>query len=582
MRTTGTSGVGEARFRPLFAALALAALVLVGTVAATVWSRTSDTTPAELHLEISTPRTVAPHEFALSPDGRSIVASIVGSGASYMWVRRLDTTASRRIEAGSFPFWSPDSRYIGKFGGGNLKRVDLIDGRMQTLAAVEIGRGGSWSSDGTILFASMDGPIMRVPEGGGEARAVTRISAGQTAHLFPQFFPDNRHFVYYVVGNEEQQGLYLASLDGVGIRIADADSAAAVLSNDRIIFNTQGVIAVHQLDLTRGVIVGPPQTVIEFSPINPYRPLGLSAATTGIMAYRSGGEQRQLRWFSRDGTPLDALGEITRDSRRIRLSPNGLRLALDGSVLGNRDVYIRDLFNGAITRFTTDRSMDGFPVWAPDGKAIAFQSDRYGSYDILVKSVAGTAPATAVVRAPGNQWPLDWSRDGRWLLYCDGANAGDLWAMPMMGQDRTPVPIANSIFAEQDGALSPDGHWVAYPTNESGTTQIVVQSFPEPKRKWSVSVNGGLGPVWSANGRELFFVAPDGRLMVVPIPTTASDTSRNEPASALFQTRIVNTNIAINGAEFAVSPDGRFLVNEFADDVPAPITVILNWKAAVK
>ena len=399
--------------------------------------------------------------------------------------------------------------------------------------------------------------------------------------MFPQFMPDNRHFVYFVVGDAEQQGLYLASLDGVATRIADADSGAAVLSGDRIIFNTQGVIAVHQLDLARGVVVGQPQIVLE-SPLNPYFVLGLSASTTGVIAYRSGPDRRQLRWFNRDGTPLGHVGEPTRDgTRRPRLSADGKRLALDRTGLGNRDVYIRDLFNGAMTRLTTDRAMDGFPVWSPNGSEIAFQSDRNGSFDIFVKSTAGTSPEKELLRAPGNQWPLDWSRDGQWLLYVDAANAGDLWAMPMVGQDRTPVPIARSMFAEIDGAISPDGHWVAYPSNESGTTQVVVQSFPQAKEKWSVSVNGGLGPEWSANGRELFFVAPDGKLMVVPVPTT-SETFTYDAASALFQTRIVNTSIPINGAEFAVSADGRILVNESVDDLPAPIAVILNWKGGVK
>jgi Tol biopolymer transport system component len=399
--------------------------------------------------------------------------------------------------------------------------------------------------------------------------------------MFPQFFPDNRHFLYYVVGNQEQQGLYLASLDGVATRIADADSGAAVLSSDRVVFNTQGVIAVHQLDLTRGVIVGQPQTVIE-SPTSPYFVLGLSASRTGVMAYRTAPGQRQLRWFDRDGTPLEHVGEPSRDGiRRARLSADGKRLALDRTALGNRDIYIRDLFNGAMTRFTTDRAMDGFPVWSPSGREIAFESDRNGSLDIFVKSTAGTGPEEELLRAAGNQWALDWSRDGRWLLYVDGANAGDLWAMPMVGNDRTPIPIARSMFAELDGALSPDGHWVAFPSNESGTTQVVVQSFPKGTKRWQVSVNGGLGPEWSANGRELFFVAPDGRLMVVPVPPT-SGTFLYGAASTLFQTRIANTSIPINGAEFAVSADGRFLVNESVDDVPAPITVILNWKAGVK
>ena len=580
--TASTGGTTAAASRHSLVAISLVALAALGAVGTIVWFRPPVPASTELRLEISTPRTVAPHEFALSPDGRSIVASIVGVGPAHLWVRQLDTAAIRQLESGSFPFWSPDSRSIGYFRGGALKRVDLVDGKVQTLARADTGRGGSWSGDGTILFAALGGPIMRVPATGGEARPATRIEAGQTAHRFPQFLPDNRHFLYYVVGNDDQQGLYLTSLDGVGTRIANADSAAAVLSNGRIIFNTQGVIAEHRLDLTRGVLVGQPQTVIESAPINPYLALGVSVSANGAIAYRPPAEQRQLRWFDRAGTRLENVGEPSRDGvRRARLSPDGKRLALDRSVLGNRDVWIRDLSNGATTRFTVDRSLDGYPVWSPDGSQIAFNSDRNGSYDIFVKSAAGTGPEKELLRAAGDQWPLDWSRDGRWLLYHDAANAGDLWAMPMVGDDRTPVPIAQSVFAESDAALSPDGRWVAYPSNDSGSTQIVVQSFPKTVSKVQVSANGGLGPLWSANGKELFFVAPDGKLMVVPVRATSEDFKYGAP-SALFQTRIVNTSLPANGAEFAVSADGRILVNEAVDDVPTPITVILNWNAGVK
>ena len=423
---------------------------------------------------------------------------------------------------------------------------------------------------------------MRVSATGGEARPVTRLEPGQSAHRFPQFLRDNLHFLYYVVTSDDQQGLYLGSLDGGGKRIASADSAAAVLSSDQIIFNTQGVIAVHELDVTNGVLVGTPQTLIEPARINPYLPLGLSVATDGTIAYRNEPGQTRMRWLDRAGTDLGQVGEPDRDSlRRVRLSPNGKRLALDRVVLGNRDVWIRDLANGATTRFTAERSLDGIPVWSPDGSQIAFLSDRDGSYDIFMRPSSGAGSETTIVKAAGNQWPLDWSRDGRWLLYYDGANAGDIWAMPMVGTDRTPVPIAQSQFSEADAALSPDGRWVAYTSNDSGSNQIVVQPFPKATGKWQVSTTGGLGPVWSADGEELFFIAPDGRLMVTPIHAAALE-FEYKTATALFQTRIVNTNIAINGAEYVVAADGRILVTEAVDDLPTPILLILNWRGAGK
>jgi len=531
----------------------------------------------EMRVDIATPPTLAPLEFALSPDGTRLVVA----GPEGLWLRQLDGIG--HVIAGTagaaMPFWSPDSRSIGFFAQGALKRVDVTGAMLQTLAPVTLPRGGSWSSGGSIVFAQ-DSVILRVSAAGGEPRTVTHLSRGETAHRFPQCLSDGHHFLYYVVGNQEVQGIFLGSLDGdAPRRLGTGDSAAVPAGPDRIVFNSRGVLTVRRLDIARGVLIGPSEIIAESVQIQAFHLPGVSVSAAGTIAYRQfASAHRALQWYDRRGLPLGRVGEAERNGLRVpRLSPDAHRLALDITLQGNRDVWIRDLSNGITTRFTADAALDGYPVWSPDGRHIAFQSDRRGSYDIYVKSTTNADDETAVLEAPGPQWPLDWSRDGRFLLYYDGANAGDLWALPMTGTDRAPIPVARSSFSEVDGVFSPDGKWVAFVTDESGTFQVVVQPFPTATAKWQVSTNGGIGPRWSANGAELYFVASDGKLMQAPVDGSTGMFTHG-PASPLFQSRIVNTSLAVNRAEYDVSADGRFLINEAPDDPQDPIVLILNRK----
>jgi hypothetical protein len=460
-----------------------------------------------------------------------------------------------------------------------LKRFDVGSGTQQTLAPAPSGRGGSWNADDIILFALQEGsPILQMSAGGGEPRPATRLEAGHIAHRFPEFLPDGRHFVYFVAGDATVQGIYLATLDGpTSTRLAAADSAAAVLPPDRLAYNTQGVIVVRRLDLASAALTGPAETLIESSPINPYSPVGISAAA-GVIAYRGWTERRTLRWFDRFGAPLGDVGDADLTGVRTpRLSPDGRHLAFDRSPLGNRDLWVRDLTTGSVNRLTSDPALDGFPVWSPDSKQLAFHSDRSGSYDLYVKELSGTAPEVPLLQAPGAQNPLDWSSDGRFLLFMDDANGRDIRALPLTGADRTPITIAGSAFAEVDAVVSPDSHWVALVTNESGKFEIVVQSFPQIAAKWQVSTAGGIGPRWSVDGRELYFTAPDATIMTVPLLRSAAGIPFGKPA-VLFQSRIVGATTAPNKAEYDVSRDGRFLINQATDEALPPIQLILNWR----
>ena len=256
-------------------------------------------------------------------------------------------------------------------------------------------------------------------------------------------------------------------------------------------------------------------------------------------------------------------------------------MAIDRTVEGNRDAWLMDVTRGSLVRFTFDPAPDGFPVWSPDGSRIAFESQRKGSWDIWLKASSGVGMEELLLGTANNEWPLGWSKDGRFLLYYQDGGAqtrADLWALPMTGADRKPVVIANTPFSERDGEFSPDGRWVAYETDESGRYEIVVQPFPNPTGKWQVSTDGGVKPRWRADSKELYYLAPDSRLMAAAI--AAQDvTLRAGTPVALFPTRVATSGASAVKHQYAVSRDGRFLVNQTTGQAAVvPITLLLNWQ----
>jgi Tol biopolymer transport system component len=327
----------------------------------------------------------------------------------------------------------------------------------------------------------------------------------------------------------------------------------------------------QRLDLERKALTGDPVILADSA-------AGVSVSTTGLVAYRSGEiNGRQLAWFDRMGKALGTVGESGALSSP-ELSPDGRRIAIDRAIQGNRDVWLMDVARGAFTRFTFDAAADGFPLWAPDGSRIAFESARTGSWDIWLKPSSGVGMEERILGTPSNEWPLDWSMDGRFLLYYqDGGKTGaDLWALPMTGDDRAPIAVANTRFEETTGEFSPDGRWVAYETNESGRFEIIVQPFPNPTGKWQVSTSGGMRPRWRADGSELYFVALDGKLMAAPVAAKPSAFEAGTPVT-LSLTPIRGLVGAVPKHQYVVSPDGRFLINTELDGADAPITLIQNW-----
>ena len=554
----------------------------VASAVAIWWLKPAAPIEHESRFEIAMPEG-ASDQFALSPDGESLVFAAAGR----LWLRRFGSVDPQPIpgtEGGAGPFWSPDSRSIAFFTQSKLKRVDLDGGSSQMLGDVLLAYGGgTGNASGTILVSTRR-TVYKIPAGGGTPVAVTTLTGQQTAQRAPQFLPDGRHFLYYVLGAATGKGVYMGSLDDDRIvPVVDADTAAVPVPPDRIAFVRAKALMIQKFDVTRGTLVGEPEVVATQVGYDASGgTFGFSASATGRLAYQTGGAGlTQLTRFDRSGKLLSHLidAEGTNLVSPV-VSPDGRRAAVDRTVNGNRDVWLIDLARRGTTRFTFNSSVDGFPVWSPDGSQIAFESSRNGAMDIFVKPANGAAAEQPLLAAPGNQWPEDWSSDGRYLLYFDAdQHNGDLMALPLAGADRTPISVATTEFTETTGAISPDGHWAAYDTNESGSFEVVVQAFPAAKGKWQVSTAGGGRPRWSRDGRELYFISADSKLMAAPVRVTGSGVEVGTPV-ALFQMSPIS---ALLRAPFDAGADGTFVVAETVKLAKTPpIVVVLNWKPGAK
>jgi Tol biopolymer transport system component len=521
-------------------------------------------------------------QFATSPDGRALVYVATVEGRTQLWLRPLDAEAAQPLagtEGASVPFWSPDSRSIAFFNAGQLKRFDSVNGLVQKVTAVTAGMGGSWSSQGGILFSpAQTMALYRVPAEGGTAVEATHLDPPrQTGHRFPSFLPDGRHFFFYSVGAPGTKGLYVGSIDSTQTRrLLDADSRATFSPPDWILFARQGALFAQRLDLSAVTLLGGAQAVAAHVAVDPVTggSVALSASLTGPVAYRASAEQRQFVWLDRSGRQIGTIGGAdAAQPVSIRLSPDGRTVALARTVSGNMDVWLLDTARGVRTRFSTDAAMEDDPVWSPDGRRVVFESYRQGVVDLFEKAVAGDAAETLLLASTENKNPADWSPDGRFILYevQSAKTARDLWALPLDG-DRRPVSVAQTPAAESQGRFSPDGRWIAYQSNESGQYEIYVQRFPNPgDGKLQVSTSGGTTPRWRRDGRELFYRA-NGRLMAVPI-TLSSPRVEVGTAVVLFSD-------PRGASQYDVTADGqRFLFDTVVTEA-SPITILMNWKGS--
>ncbi|MBI3262133.1 MAG: protein kinase [Acidobacteria bacterium] len=597
------SGVGAAPVQPVsgrgprstvaWIVAAVAVLVaLAASVPAVRYLRSTPEVAPEMRLQIVTPRTPSPLQFALSPDARYLVFLAAAEGTqTELWLRPLAAANPQRLagtDRASYPFWSPDSRSIGFFADGKLKRLDLAGGAVQTVTNAPAGRGGTWNRDGVILFTpNASSPLYRVPAAGGEATALTRVE-GATSHRFPQFLPDGRHFLYFVQGGSETLGVYVAALDDTkGRRLVATDTNGVFEPPDRFVFLRQGTLFSQRFDMAAGSLVGDPAVMAEqVAYDSAFNIAAVSVSSTGVIAYRAGSSVggQELVWVDRGGKQVDLI-RLREPGPQFcpELSPDGRRIVLDRTVNGNRDIWILEPARSVETRFTFDSAADATPIWSPDASRVVFRSVRSGTWDLYQKPASGAGVEERLVATDQYKVPADWSPDGRFLLFgtLDPTTNLDVWAVPLDG-DRKPFPIAKTTFEERDGQFSPDGRWVAYASNESGQFQIYLQPFPDATGgKWQLSTGGGTQPRWRRDGKELFYVAPDGTVMAVSV--TLSATARSVDVAnpvQLFASRINAGQSGLLRHQYAVSADGkRFLLNAVTEAaMVAPVTVMLNWR----
>ncbi len=541
--------------------------------------------------------TVPVPQFALSPDGRTMVFVANASGADpVIWLRSVDQVTARPLpgtEHAQLPFWSPDSRWVGFFAEGKLKKISVAGGPVQVLADVADPFGGSWGTDGSIIFARLIGAIFRVSSGGGIVTAVTKVDTIIKAHRWPQFLPDGRHFLFHVQsGNPEQRGIYVGSLDGGTQKfIVRTESSAVYASPGYLLYVEGGTLLGQAFDAAHLELRGEPFTIAENVGRSTGFNIGVSVSGTGMLAYAAAILQRgRLTWFDRAGNSLNSVG-VEGDYSDFRLSPNGQTLAVSlvDPKAWNPDIWLIDLMRGGPSRFTVGSAVSAAPVWSPDGARIVFRTNRNGQTELYAKSAGGGGNEEVVLayetqHAAGIDTPnlvcSDWSPDGRYVIASvpQQTTGDDLWLIPLSG-DKKPFKFLGPPADQIHGNFSPDGRFVAYTWNESGRFQVYVQTFPLSDRKWQVSTDGGYEPRWRGDGHEIYYLSEDRKLMAVAVGAGPSFAV----PKVLFQTRVPE-GVTPRRTHYVPSRDGqRFLVNtQSLDASPSPITVVLNWQAELK
>lgn len=533
----------------------------------------------------------------ISPDGRRLAFAAIGaSGNLRLWVRSLDSAVAQPLEGtdgATFPFWSPDSRSVGFFANGKLNRIDASGGPAISLADAPSGRGGSWGRDDAILFTqSYDTPIFRVPASGGTPQPVTKLNASlhETTHRWPQWLPDGKHFLFYAHGDSSQENATFAgSLSGGAPKLLiRGDSNAVYAPPGDLLFVRQGTLMAQRFDAGRLRLIGEAMPLAEHAATNASVWRGIfTVSANGILAYKAGdstGISSKLVWFDRNGKQLMETGTPGEyDSPSLSPDDRRLAVALTAPGAASPDIWIFDLARGIRTRLTFSPAIDAAPSWSPDGKTIAFQSNRSGQFHLYQKASDGTSKTTPLVVDDAIEYLPDLSSDGRYLLYervaAQTGSRAEIWALPLVG-DRKAFPVVqNPQFDLQGPALSPDGKWLSYTSSESGRMEIYVVPFGHGGGKWEVSTGGGSWPEWRHDGKELFYLSPDNKIMAAEISEQGAGLVIGK-VTALFQ-----LNAAATKAQpYAVSADGQkfVVISQGAQQAVAPLTLVTSWPALLK
>ena len=521
---------------------------------------------------------------SVSPDGTRIVfAAVTGSNNPQLWVRALDSPSAQPIpgtENGIYPFWSPDSRFIAFSVRGKLMKVAVTGGAAETLADLRQPAPGSWGRKGVIVFTGDDGMVYRVSESGGNLAPVTTLDASrsESAHIWPCFLPDGTHFLYYAQSpGTEFQSIFVASLDSKETKLLlKASSNPIYVSPGYLLFHRQGTLMAQPFDADRLQFMGDAVPIVEGVDFNPFGSLGaFTASNTGVLAYRAGGGivPLNLVWVTRNGTE-QPIAAPPHNYTFPRISPDGKRMAASVEE-GEQQIWVYDFSRDALSRLTFDGTANVDPVWTPDGKRIAFKG-KGGRLFWQPADGGGAAEELTNAKLSRNNVPASWSPDGQQLAFTEDASNRTIWFLSL--KDNQPHLFADTHWLESAPAFSPDGHWVAYASNESGRYEVFVKPYPGPGGKWQISTDGGAEPIWNPKGRELFYRSAQ---QMIAVDYTEQPTFSAGKPRILFQG--VYTTSPRSLPDYDVSPDGqRFLMLKAAEQVPGQISVVLNWFEELK
>ena len=529
----------------------------------------------------------------VSPDGASISFTTTGAdGKIALWLRPMNSTEAHILngtEGATFPFWSPDGRSLGFFADNKLKVVDVNDSSVQALLETPLGRGGTWGPGGVILFTpSVQSPIMRLTAAGGDPAAVTKLNPDlHTSHRWPFFLPDGKHFLYSAIHHDPSKvannAVYWASLDGRDNRELFRSRTNAIYAAGFLLFLRGDQLMAQPFDPANGILSGEPRNVAKGVVDDTATwHMGASASDDGLLVFGSGGSSDlQLVWVDRNTKQVSVIADKLSNLYGAVLSPQGDRVALQID-LGVNDIWVLDLARGVRTRLTFGPIANQFPVWSPDGQWIAYESNRNGKFHLLRKRSDGSGAEEVLLSDEPQMLSDDWSRNGKYLIYSkvflkgvvtSQPRASELWALPLEGE-RKPFQI---VAAGGDGHVSPDGHWLAYVSRESGDFNVYVVPFGGGQGKWQVSANGGSRPRWSNDGKTLYYMDSSYKLYAVPITSSGG-------ALQFGTTQMIWDNtVSAPQIFYDIPPDGRrILTDRVSQQVNQSVTVVSNFAADLK
>lgn len=577
-----------------------ATVILVGSLLAVTITRSApdaaggatDGPPVQFYVDPPENATLFPGGgvMALSPDGRhlALIATPTG-GKPLLWIRSLHSVVRRPLAGtvgASQPFWSPDSRFVGFMLSGKLRKIDITTGEIQTVADVQ-GTAGTWSRDGVILFKSdVSNRIERVAANGGIPAPVAALNpSGGEWFNWPHFLPDGRRFLYFVKSPQpDTTGVYVTALDGMRpVRVLGDESQAVFVGSGYLLFLRDGAVVAQRFDPETLRLTGEAVPVVRDVAFNFATRRGVfSVSETGVLAFRASADSL-LEWFDRSGRSLGTIGPAGQYHDPV-ISPDGKTVAVGrlDRQLGTHDLWLLDGERGSAERFTFDPGWDRAPVWSPDGGRVAFASRRGDKFELYIKAAAGNAAEHLLLRPPGTGGhPVHWSRDGRFVVFAQAApdTHFDLWALPTAPTSE-PFALVATEANEYLAQVSPDGRWLAFDSNEGGSSEVWVQPFAGPTgRRRRISTGGGFEPKWRKDGGELFYLGTDGRLMSVRV--LDRETFAADPPRTLFETASIGPHVWTLGRNrYDVAPDGtRILINVPDPKSSPPVTIVAPWTA---